>query len=570
MIARGLLLLAVLALLAGSADARSFAWARGGTPPVGVTCALNPGPSPNACPDNTNPSPGQTIHVTVVGTSLTPTAALLTLNYNSMNNGGYGAVPISGDGVYAFTIPRAGSDRPQPVLTQLDDSGLGFVANGTAFTIAPSYVQPLGNALPASVAADPFVPAHTLTVCPSGCGYTSPADAISFAQSNSWDNVLVTVQVADYDHEILPGAFISPDTTLVAHLWVKGIIGSSGTDGTVFPHLYGIDHTGGGLLQCTGPGQLTVDNIEFGPWFGGWLARGLNCGLTTLRNVYIRDALQGIITGDNYNCGLNIYNSQLARAGGGGQEHVLYFGAGNLTSPLTIKNSIIQQATGQGHDVKTRSYLTTIDNTMILLNIDPIYNGSEVIDQSTGYVLHLSHSLLVNGDMGNDTWSNSNSFDILRYASDNNPITPLPNAFEDVQNNVFVSDGGTFRQFILLWQPMMPSPPYPAAGNTFVFRNAAQYNNGTSGGTVFQMQNGGGSAVVTSTTSHNAATNAFDINLGTLGTTNFVFQDRASAGYPPVTGSGAYPQTLGNTSPAYAISTGVGLDWRGMVKVPPN
>jgi hypothetical protein len=241
-------------------------------------------------------------------------------------------------------------------------------------------------------------------------------------------------------------------------------------------------------------------------------------------------------------------------------------GGGLTTSPFTLKNSIVMQASGQGHDVKIRAFTNTIDNTAILLNIDPVYTGSEVIDQTDGYVLHLTHSLLINGSEPNDSYNDSNSFDTLRYASDGNPITPLPNSFDDVQNNVFVGDGGTARQFINLWQPMKPSPPYPAAGNTFVFRNLAQYNNGTSGGTVFQGNNINGSAIVNGYTAHNPSTNAFDINIGTLGTTNFVFQDRAHASYPAVT----YPVILGYTDPGYAISTGGGLDWRGLVKVPPS
>jgi hypothetical protein len=85
---------------------------------------------------------------------------------------------------------------------------------------------------------------------------------------------------------------------------------------------------------------------------------------------------------------------------------------------------------------------------------------------------------------------------------------------------------------------------------------------------VFQQDNAFGSAAVTSTQAHAPpAVSAFNIGLGTLGTTNFVFPDRASASLPLLTGTSVYPQILGYSSPAFNISTG-GTEWVGLVRVP--
>jgi hypothetical protein len=276
------------------------------------------------------------------------------------------------------------------------------------------------------------------------------------------------------------------------------------------------------------------------------------------------------ISGDSVNCSFNVYNSVFSRGGGGGSDHIIYMGNCDHLSPLNIKNSILSQAAGQGHDLKSRSVNTTVTNSKILLNIDPIYFGSEVWDASNGRICNASNSLFVNGNMGNDHYSDDQSFDVLRFAADDSAEPTLTSNYLNAQNNVWVSDGGTVRQFILQFRPMTPSPPYSQAGNTFVFRNTAQYNNGTSSGAVFQQQNAGGLAIATSTQAHAPPTvDTFNVGLGTLGTTNFVFPDRASAGLPLLTGTAVYPQLLGYSSPAFNIPLG-GTEWIGLVKVPPS
>jgi hypothetical protein len=527
-----------------------------------AACQLNRGPTPNACVDNHNPSAGSTIHVTVVGTART-NAGRISLNYYNQNNGGHSSVTINGDGVYAMTIPIVRSDRPIGVQVQVQDSGGGYISSGDQMMVSATTAQPLGNALPPSVSADPFTPQHVILVCKSGCQFTQPWPAISFAQSNKWDFVEITIEAGDYfQHNHDSDNFIMLDTTAIPHIWIKGIIGNSGTDGTVFPHLFGSTESGGNLFSCRGNGHGIIDNIEFGPWFGGWIS-GTNCVLTTLRNVYVHDSSEGLISGDTLPNSLEVFNSHFARNGGnGGSEHNLYQGLGDGNSFLHIKNSIFEQAF-LGHDVKTRSKETDIDNSKLILNADNVYKGSEVIDASNGYILRVHNTVMINGDTGNDFYSDDQSFDMIRFSADDCCGPHLPDNFVDAQSNVFISDGGTARQFINLFKSLTPSPPYPARGNKFVFRNAAQYNNGTSNGTVWQRNGGNGSALVFGAPNHPPGGNAFNIDLGQLGTDNVVYPDRVTAGLPAV---GTYPKAYND--PAYNVGAARGADYVGNVKIP--
>jgi hypothetical protein len=538
--------------------ARSLLHGAGGA--GGVACSPNVSPTPNACSDNPTPAAGSTIHVTVVGTAGT-TAASLSFNYTGEINGLINTVPISGDGVYPMTVPVVGSDRPLTLLIQFADSGGGFVQNGQKIMVPATTTQALGPSLPPSVNADPFVPAHVITVCVSGCMFDQINNAVLFSQGNGWDFVEVTVEPGeiDYDPTHPSGNFVSLDTTAIPHIWIKGIIGNSGTDGTVFPHISGFSNTGGNLLGCHGTGHGIVDNMEFGPFPGGLIGAG-NCALLTLRNVYIHDSHQGYISGDSLHNSLEIFNSHFAR--NGGQSHNLYQGQGDGNSFLHITNSIFEEAF-VGHDIKSRSSETDINNSLIIMNSDDVNLGSEVIDASNGYILRVHNTVMVNGPGGGDHYNDDQSFDTIRFSADDCCGPLLPNNFVDVQNNVFVSDGGTARQFINLFKPLKPSPPYLARGNKFVFRNLTQYNNGTAFGTIWQRNSGNGSALVFGNPDHPPGGNAFDINLGTLGTDNINCTDRVECGLPTV---GTYPKAYND--PAFAISAG--SEYVGNVKIPAN
>jgi hypothetical protein len=529
----------------------------GTTPPP--TCSPNVSPTPNACADNPTPAAGSTIHVSAVGTAGT-TAASLSFNYTGEIIGLINKVPINGDGVYAMTVPTVPSDRPLTLKLQFAAADDSFVADGQLIKVSATTTQALGPTLPPSVAADPFIPAHVITVCTSGCQFDQINNAVQFAQGKHWDFVEVTVEPGeiDYDPTHPSGNFVQLDTTAIPHIWVKGIIGNSGTDGTVFPHISGFTTTGGLLLSCVGTGHGIVDNMEFGPFPGALLSQS-NCALLTLRNVYIHDSHQGLISGDSLHNSLELFNVHFAR--NGGQSHNLYQGQGDGASYLHITNSIFEQAF-VGHDIKSRSSETDVTNSLIIMNSDDINLGSEVIDASNGYILRVHNNVFVNGPGGGDSYSDNQSFDTIRFSADDCCGPILSNNFVDAQNNIFVSDGGTARQFINLFKPLKPSPPYLARGNKFVFRNADQQ--ARAGG---QWQRNSCppatdcSAIVFGNPSHPPGGNATDINLGTLGTDNINCADRASCGLPPV---GTYPKAYND--PAYAISAGT--EYVGNVKLP--
>jgi hypothetical protein len=305
--------------------------------------------------------------------------------------------------------------------------------------------------------------------------------------------------------------------------------------------------------------------MEFGPsnyWIGI-----PNTQQTTLRNVYIHDGSEGLINSDAPHHDLYIYNSHFARNGGGnGPEHNIYFGDGADNSVLVIKNSIFEQAE-TGHDIKTRAYQTTLECDKLLINQDFSFEGSELVDCSEGRICKIHNSLLINGgagaNYGASSWSDAQSFDHIRFGADRES-TFMANNYIDLQGSTLISDGGRFHYFILLRKRLTPSPPYAAGNttpNTFVFLSPSQMDPG--GGYAPNLQDGGTeqSAIVSGETPYGSLDT--DINLGTIGTTNFVYSSRASAGYPAL---GTYPK--GYTDSAFPAMPAACTDWVGRVKVP--
>jgi hypothetical protein len=140
----------------------------------------------------------------------------------------------------------------------------------------------------------------------------------------------------------------------------------------------------------------------------------------------------------------------------------------------------------------------------------------------------------------------------------------MPNNYIDLQGSTLISDGGRFHYFMLLRKRLTPSPPYTAGNvtpNTFVFLSPSQMNPG--GGFAPNLQDGNTaqSAIVSGETPYGSLDT--DINLGTIGTINFVYSSRASAGYPAL---GTYPK--GYTDSAFPAMPAACTDWVGRVKVP--
>jgi hypothetical protein len=407
-----------------------------------------------------------------------------------------------------------------------------------------------------------------MTVCSSGCGFQHPQDAIDSATSSAWDNVLITVQVADYPFDNLsvignPANHFNVDSAngAPAHLWIKGIIGSSGTDGTQFPTFHGTSSTGGSILRTSGTVQVTFDNIEFGG-FNYWNSV-LNGSKTTLRNVYIWNSLQGIISGDGLHHDLYIYNSHFARNGGGnGPEHNIYAGEGDSADVLVVQNSILEQV-NVGHDIKTRASSTTLTCDQLLINQDNVYLGSELLDCSEGRVCTVRGVQFLNGG-ANPSWSNNQSYDALRFGADRE-FTTLTNNYIDLQNSLLISDNNGYFRFINLFQVMSPSPPYSATNNTFVFSNSGNmlFGNNPFVPNRDGVFNGTSSAIVWGNSDHDSSSSA-NVNLGTVGTTNFVYSDRASASLPSL---GTYPKSY-NDAAFSGITPATCTDTIGLVKVP--
>ena len=541
----------------------------------GSPCPCNAGGAPNICLSNPSPAAGSTVNATLVcgpanGDQIGWYQTNMGANSNLFTSHIGGASTIT----LPLQVPNVVSDRPEYWTAYLTNTNGSFVASGQAITVPATIAQVLGAALPASVGADPFVPAHTVSVCPVGCDYAHVGDAMNVVQSQSqaWDNVKITIDAADYPYtqgsgnSIYVNAWAAPNTP--AHLWFKGIIGRSGTDGTVFPRFFDVsaasNPTGASLLGAAGPVSVWVDNIEFGP-FDYWTASP-NARQTTLRNVYIHDGRQGVINSDGPHHDLYVYNSHFARNGGGnGPEHNLYFGTGDSTDVLVVKNSIFEEVV-VGHDIKTRASQTTLNCDKLLINQDWTFEGSELVDCSEGRICNIHNSLLVNGGAGAphgaSSWSDDQSFDHIRYGADRE-FTALTNNSIDLQGSTLISDGGGYHYFLNLFQRMTPTPPYSAGNvtpNTFVFSSAAQQNPGSYSAN-FQDPSYANSTIVAGESSH--AGLATDINLGTIGTTNFVYSDRSSAGYPAL---GTYPK--GYTDSAFPAMPAACTDWVGRVRVP--
>lgn len=243
--------------------------------------------------------------------------------------------------------------------------------------------------LPAALASDPFTPAHVITVCASGCNFTSLGDAIINANTKGWDYVQIKIAAGDYPF---------PDKNLVgggaypAHLWIKGV----SVDGHSFPHLYGLTNTAGSIfgtsIWFSGNPSLTIDNLDIGPW-NGWAIKQIDATTLTLRNVYVRDSAEGLITGNTTDFTLNICNSVFARNGGGpGPAHDIYVGQGNHGNVVNVVNTVFEQSIG-GHGFKERAKTLNAKCSMFIVNQDEVYMGSETIDFSEGGQANLTNIL---------------------------------------------------------------------------------------------------------------------------------------------------------------------------------
>ncbi len=112
-------------------------------------------------------------------------------------------------------------------------------------------------------------------------------------------------------------------------------------------------------------------------------------------HVYFHDSEQGIIAGKTELT--QIKNSRFELLGKNGQAHGIYIGSGKLV----IDGSLFIAAVSEGHEIKSRAYLTIIKNSIIA---SMSARDSRLIDISNGGELIIENSVLqqgrnsVNGD----------------------------------------------------------------------------------------------------------------------------------------------------------------------------
>jgi hypothetical protein len=476
----------------------------------GTSCAGGP----TISTDNYAPTAGSTVHVTVAcGPGNPKDYVQFALAADFQAYGPYIYLNGATGGTFAFTIPNVSQDRPAQykAFFACCDSTRKILAVDQPVVVPPTVNPPAPTqGLPASEAANPFVPAHTITVCRSGCNYTALGDATDAAFSAGWDNVLIKISAGDYQYPArnLSGRY-------PPHLWIKGI----SSDGVTFPHIYGVTNTSGsifGTTQYYTPGQasLTLDNLELGPWTYRILA-AQDATQWTLRNVYVHDGTQGLISGNVAHLTFNFYNSVFARLGtGDGPEHDVYIGEGDHTSIVTVNNSVFEQS-HIGHSFKERAQTLKVNCSIFAVNQDQVYLGSETIDLSEGGNATITNSLSAAGG-ANPQWSSSNAWDSMRYGYEAGAPPNLPFASNRpvINNTVFLADDPAHYDMFTMGLPVTPTPPITWSNNKFVWLSAP----------------GAGGPVWFSTDRYG---HAGDI---VLDGTNQSFNSRAAAGFPAVGG----------------------------------
>lgn len=190
------------------------------------------------------------------------------------------------------------------------------------------------------------------------CNFNRIADAVNAAHSG--DTVLIH-----------PGIYSEAAVITVDHLKVKGVPGAE---------MRGVVAEGKAALVIKGDSVL-IEGLECS---GISLSSGNGACLrlegkdTTINKVYFHDSDEGILGGHG---SVVIKNSRFERLGARGQAHGVYV----TGDELSIRCSKFLSSKGQGHEIKTRTAKTVIeDNTIASLNghdsrLIDIANGGEVV-----------------------------------------------------------------------------------------------------------------------------------------------------------------------------------------------
>jgi hypothetical protein len=440
--------------------------------------------------DNYAPAPGSTINVKVKNT---PNVAgkdyvhiLLPYprGYSNFNDPAY-VKYIGGIGVHnatvSLTVPNPPTDNYQfldVILVPNDSQPAGAIATTPTMLVPPSQTFVMSTA--PNTLPPPFTPSQTLTVCPVGCEYTELSLAIAGLSnsnhSSTADNVLITMQAGAYLDcaQFGNNSPFTPPTDdriwhLPRHLWIKGIGGG-------FAHLEGMKYL---TSTCQGKGMivfwgntgdiLTLDNLEISDWHEAGPTGGVYgaTGSITMRNVYIHDGENGVITANALPQDFIIQNSRFARNGGAvGPQHNLYIG--ETTNTFLFDHSITEQAL-YGHALKTRAFVSTVRCSQLRGSQDAYFIDSEEADFAEGREAHLDNNTIVKG-------IGSTQGNQIGWALDqeNGMIAGHQYSLELSSNILIDDDPVSALWFVYIAPPRvgvtgnMTSPPYTWSNNTFV------------------------------------------------------------------------------------------------------
>lgn len=208
-------------------------------------------------------------------------------------------------------------------------------------------------------------PSRTLRVCPEGCDYTSPAQAVSAA----YDGDTIRLEA---------GIYTTPIVISQSHITLSGAPGT---------HIREALAEGKGAILVKG-NDTVIEGIECSEIAShdqnGSCIRMEGRNLT-VRHVYFHDSEEGILTGSGTGDVL-IEDSKFERLGAGGRAHGIYAGA---LDSLVIRRSFFLASRDEGHEIKSRAAKTVVEDSVVasLDGVDSrlldICNGGEAVIRNT-------------------------------------------------------------------------------------------------------------------------------------------------------------------------------------------
>jgi hypothetical protein len=341
--------------------------------------------------------------------------AVLTLGYNNCSKGfevQQGELSVGSNG-------GAGSDDP----------GTGSGGGGV-----------IGEGMPTGFSA------NSLKVCPSGCTFTMPSQAIAVAK----DGDVI---------EIMTGSYKDCMDVRQSRLTIRGV-------GTARPNLHSVLCSDKGLITNNGV-QNRIENLEISDFHntsqnGAAIRQDGSGKELILSNLDIHDGQMGLLGGSS---GDHIYvnETKFYRVGllrdDGEISLPIFTTAGAL---LQIRKSSFMEPVGTASLIKVRSEVLTIDCSTLANLEEP---DSYTIDYQTGGKLVITNSVLEQSQTTvNTTMVAINS--VSYNAGIENSISLSGNLFlNDAQKGTFIKMFNT------------PSNPITATDNTFVGSGTLFSNN---------------------------------------------------------------------------------------------